>query len=116
VSSTRNAHRLPEKEIVKIFESGLKPEIFHEEICSRSFESLVNVMDETRHELSSCRDIIEISQRIKRPKVKKNSKDKNPKAHVPRKSGSTPRPDGRMFQVSQEMTLCKQMPRCKGEG
>jgi len=29
-----NAHRLPEKEIVKIFVSRLKPEIFREEIYS----------------------------------------------------------------------------------
>ena len=33
-----NAHRLLEKEIVKMFMSGLKPEGFREEIYSRAFE------------------------------------------------------------------------------
>ena len=64
----------PEKEIVKFFVNGLKPDIFREEIYSSSFETLVDVMAETRHELSNCRDIIEISERIKRPEVKKEWK------------------------------------------
>ena len=51
----------PEKEIVKMFVSGLKPEVFREEIYSRAFETLVGVMAETRHELANYRDIIEIS-------------------------------------------------------
>jgi len=42
--------RLSEKEIVKIVVSGLKPEVFREEIYSRTFETLVDVMAETRHE------------------------------------------------------------------
>ena len=67
-----NAHRLPEKEIVKIFVSGLKSEIsWGSEIYSRSFVTFVDVMAETRHELSNYRDIIEISERIKRAEVKK---------------------------------------------
>jgi len=44
-----------EKEIVKIFVSGIKLEIY-----SRLFETLVDVMAETRHELAKYRDIIEI--------------------------------------------------------
>ena len=55
-----NAHRLPEKEIVKMFVSGLNPEVFRKEIYSRSFEALVDVMAEKRHELANYRDNIEI--------------------------------------------------------
>ncbi len=47
VLAAGNAHRLPEKEIVKMFVSGLKPEVFREEIYSRAFETLVDVMAET---------------------------------------------------------------------
>ena len=59
-----NPHRLPEKEIVKMFVSGLKPEVSCEEIYSRAFETLVDVMAKTTHELANYRDIIEISERI----------------------------------------------------
>ena len=51
----------PEKEIVKIIVNGLNPDIFRQDIYSRPFETLVNVMDETRHDLTNYRDIIEIS-------------------------------------------------------
>jgi len=74
VLASGNDHRLPEKEIVKIFVSELKPDIFREEIYSRSFETLADVMAKTRHELSNYRDIIEISERIKRPEMKKSLK------------------------------------------
>ena len=83
-----NAHRQPpDKEVVKRFVSGLKPDIFREEICSRSFETL-DVMVETRHELFNYRNIIEISVWIKRPEVKKESKDRTPEAHISKKSGN----------------------------
>ena len=57
------------REIERLFKflSVVKPDIFREDIYSRSFEILVDVMAETRHELSNYRDIIEISERIKRP-------------------------------------------------
>ena len=42
-----NAHRLPEKEIVKMFVSDLKPEVFREEIYSRVFDTLVDLMADT---------------------------------------------------------------------
>ena len=38
------AHRIPEKEIVKCFVNGLKSENFKEEMFSRSFDTLVEVM------------------------------------------------------------------------
>ena len=57
-----------------MFVSGLKPEIFCEEIYSRTFEILVDVMVETRHKLANYRDIIEISEKIKRPEPKKDAK------------------------------------------
>ena len=82
-----NSHQFPEKDIVKSFFSSLKPDIFCEEIYSRSCETLVNVMAEIRHELSKNRDIMEISDRIKRPEVKKDSKDRMPEASLSRKSG-----------------------------
>ena len=65
VFAAGNAHRFPKTEIVNIFVTGLKPEIFREEMYSRSFETLVDIMDETRHKLVKYRDIIEISERIK---------------------------------------------------
>ena len=39
---------LPEKETSKIFVSGLKPDLFSEEINSRSCETLQEAMDESR--------------------------------------------------------------------
>ena len=53
VLTVGNAHRLPEKEIVKMLVSGLKLEVFREEIYSYAFETLVDVMAETRHELAN---------------------------------------------------------------
>ena len=91
VMAAGNAHRLPKKDIVKILVSDLKPDIFREifrEIYSRSCENLVVSIAETKHELSNYRDIIEISDRIKRPKVKKDLKDGMPEASISRKSGS----------------------------
>ena len=61
------------KEIV----SGLKPEVFHDKINYRAFETLMKVIAETRHEWANYRDIIEISERIKRPEPKKDVKDRN---------------------------------------
>ena len=79
------------KDIVKIFVSSLKPYIFGE-------DPLVDVMAETRHELSNYRDIIEISEQIKRPEVKKESKDRTPEVHISRKSESyTKAPTGAPF-------------------
>ena len=40
-----NAHRHPEKDIVKTFISGLNPEVYHEEIYSRAFETLADLME-----------------------------------------------------------------------
>ena len=67
-TGSRERSSAPEKVIVKIFVSGLKPEVFREEIYSRAFEG---VMAETRHELAN-RDVIEISERIMRPGPKKD--------------------------------------------
>jgi len=88
VLAAGNSHRLPDKEIVKMFVIGLKQEVFREEIYSRAFETLVDVMAETRHELANYRDIIEISERIKRPEPKKDAKDRiYPGPRVSRKQG-----------------------------
>ena len=45
-------HRLP-KEIAKCFVNGLKPDIFREEMYSRTFENLDDVVREAREELST---------------------------------------------------------------
>ena len=63
-AGSRECSSAPEKEIVKMFVSGLKPEVFREEIYSRAFETLVDVMAETRHEWANDRNIIKISERI----------------------------------------------------
>ena len=59
-------HRLTVKEIAKCFVSGLKPDIFREEMYSRSFDTLEDVIREAREDLSTYRDIMEISDRIKK--------------------------------------------------
>ena len=61
----RRTHRLPDKEIPKCFVSGLKPDIFREEIYSRTLETLDDVIHEAREELSTYRDILEVYDRIK---------------------------------------------------
>ena len=48
-------HRLPEKEIAKCFVNDLKPDIFREEMYSRTFENLDDVVREAREELSTYR-------------------------------------------------------------
>ena len=68
-----------------VYSGGLKPEVFREEIYYRAFETLVDVMAEIRHELANYRDIMEISERIKRPEPKKDAKDRS--ANGRRKKG-----------------------------
>ena len=53
-------HRLPDKEIAKCFVGGLKPDVFREEMYSRSLDTLEDVIREAREELSMYRDILEI--------------------------------------------------------
>ena len=47
-----------------MFVSGLKPEVFLEEIYSHAFETLLDIMAETRHELAINRDIMEIPEKL----------------------------------------------------
>ena len=75
-----------------MFVSGLKPEVFCEEIYSRVFETLVDVMAKTRHELVNYMDIIEISERLKRPEPKKDAKDSRAECPISRKQGFTSKP------------------------
>jgi len=82
-----NDHRLPEKEIVNMFVSGLKSVIFREKIYS-AFETPVDVIAETRHELANYRYIMEITERIKRPERKKDSKDRSTDVPLSWKQGS----------------------------
>ena len=53
------------------FVMGLKLDLFHKEIYSRSCETLQDNMDELRAELSTYRDILEITDRVKMADVKK---------------------------------------------
>ena len=57
VNAAGRAHQ-PEKDIAK---TGLKPDLFREEIYSRSYETLQEAMDESRAELFTYRDILEFA-------------------------------------------------------
>ena len=58
----------------------------------------MDVMAETRHELANYRDIMEIYERIKRPKPRKDPKDRSADAPVPKKQGSYSKaPSGASF-------------------
>ena len=59
-------HPLPDKEIAKCFVSGLKPDFFRKEMYSRSFDTLEDIIREDREDLSTYREIMEISDRIKK--------------------------------------------------
>jgi len=52
VNAAGRAHRVPEKEIAKKV-SGLKPDLFRDEIYARSCETLQEAMDESRAELAT---------------------------------------------------------------
>ena len=65
------AHRLTEKEMEKFFVSGLKPDLFREEIYVRSCETLQEAMDESRAQLATYREFLEIGDRAKKSDVKK---------------------------------------------
>ena len=68
---TGHTHRLADKEIAKCSVSGLKHDVFREEMYSRTFETLEDVIREAREELSTYRDILEMSDRIKKVESKK---------------------------------------------
>ena len=55
------SHRLPDKEIVKCFVSGLKPDVFREETYSRTFETLDYLIREAGEELFTHLIFLEIS-------------------------------------------------------
>jgi len=48
------------------FVNGLKPDIFREEMYSKTFENLADLIREAREELSTYRDILEISDLVKK--------------------------------------------------
>ena len=50
-------HRSLDKEILKCFVSRLKPDVFREEMYSRTFDTLEDVIHEAREDLSTYRDI-----------------------------------------------------------
>ena len=43
-------HRIPDKQIAKCFVNGLKPELFREEMYSKSFENFDDVVCDAREE------------------------------------------------------------------
>ena len=56
-------HRLSDKEIAKCFVSGLKPDVISEEMYSRSFDTLEDVIfREACEDLSTYRNILKISE------------------------------------------------------
>ena len=60
------------KEIAKCFVSGLKPDIFREEIYSRTFENLDDVIRESREESSIYLNILDISDSVKKSEPKQD--------------------------------------------
>ena len=46
-------HRLLDKEIAKCFDSGLKLDVFREDMYSRTFDTLEDVIREAREDLST---------------------------------------------------------------
>ena len=56
VNFTGRLHELPEKKIAKCFVSGLKPDIFCDEMYSRTFENLDDVIREVHEDLTTYRD------------------------------------------------------------
>ena len=62
------------KEIAKIFVTGLKPDLYREEIYS-SCETLHEAIDKSRAELATYRDILEITDRVKKADVKREKKN-----------------------------------------
>ena len=72
--------------------------MFREDIYSRAFKTLVDVMVEIRHELADYRDFIEISEILKRPEPKRDAKIRGPDVQVSRKQGSYSKtPSGASF-------------------
>ena len=67
------AHRIPEKEMIKCFVSGLKSEVYKEKMFSRSCDTLVEVTEAARTNLTTYGDILEILGRIKSWKLKRTS-------------------------------------------
>ena len=74
VNVARRPHRLPEKVIAKCFVNGLKPV---KKCIQELSKNLDDVIRESRKELSTYRDILEISDRVKKSEPKKDfGKDK----------------------------------------
>ena len=70
-----------------MFLCGLKPDIFREEIYSRTFENLDDVVREAREELSTYRDILEIADHVKKSEPKKDfGKDKKDYGSFPQEN------------------------------
>ena len=69
VNVTGRPHRILDKEIanwIVNFVNGLKPELFREKMFSQSFKNLDDMVREAREELPTYRDILEISDRVKK--------------------------------------------------
>ena len=60
------------KKLQNVLLNGLKPDIFREEMYSRTFENSDIVVWEARKELSTYRDILEISVHVKKSEPKKD--------------------------------------------
>jgi hypothetical protein len=57
---------------VKNFENGLKPEIYRDEIYSSAYENLRVVINEARDELAAYREVLKITDHMKKSNVKKS--------------------------------------------
>ena len=68
-------NRIPEKEIVKCFVNGLKPELFKEEMFSKSCDTLVEVMAAARADLATYREFLEISNASRSQRLNRTSRN-----------------------------------------
>ena len=85
ISDFERAHRLPQKEIAKIFVTGLNLTYS----VKKSTQEVVRRMNESRAELSTYRDILEITDRLKKADVKKEKRDPPYSHGVARKTADT---------------------------
>jgi hypothetical protein len=55
---------------VKLFVNGLKPEIFRDEMYSRSCENIQGTINEAREELSTYRELLDTQERMRKTDVR----------------------------------------------
>ena len=75
VNAAWRAHRFPGEEILEMFVTGIKHDLFRKEIHSRKRETSQEAMDESRAKLSTYRDILDITDLVNKADVTKEKRD-----------------------------------------